>query len=111
MRGAAGGGSDRSAALFALVVIFGALQHVFRFHDAVVGVLLGAGRFGDHHGVARLKQIERHVGLRLRGGQLVGRHVDGVLSAFEHVELGVDGFFEAFGFWRMMFSATISLLG
>ena len=64
LRGAARRGSDRSAALFALIVIFGALQHIFRFHDAASGILLGAGGFRDHHGVAGFEQIEWHIRLR-----------------------------------------------
>ena len=36
-------------------------------------------------------------GICVRRGKLLGRHVNGVLAAFEHIELGVDGFFESLG--------------
>ena len=92
------GGSDRRAALFALEVIFGALQHVFCFHNAVVGVLIGAGGLGDGYSVARFEQSERHARRSLSRRQLIRVNVDGVFGAFQNVELGVNRLLEALGF-------------
>ena len=54
--------------------------------------------FGDGYGIARFEQGQRGLGIGGRRGQLLGRHIDGVLAAFEHIELGVDGFLKALGF-------------
>ena len=98
LRGAAGRRPYRGATLFALVEIFGALQHVFRFGEAVRRILLRSGRLCDHHRVARFQQIQWNVRLRLLRGQLLDRNVDRVLGAFQHIELRVDGLFESLGF-------------
>ena len=57
----------------------------------------GAGSLGDGDRVPSFEEIERNVGLSLCRGQLFGGNVDDVLLAFQHIELGVNGFFEAFG--------------
>ena len=63
--------------------------------QAVRGVVLRARRFGDGHGIARFEQGQRGLGIGGRRRQLLGRNINGVLAAFEHVEPGVDSFFKA----------------
>ena len=97
LRGAAGCSSDRRAALFPLVVVLGALEHVFRLLDAGVGILLSAGGLSDGHGIAGLQQIEWDRRLSLRRWKLLGGHVDDVFPAFQYIELRVNRLFKAFG--------------
>ncbi len=90
-------GSNRSSALLPLQIVFRPRQHVFRFAQTVGGILGRPGGFGDGDRVASFQQIERRIRSGFGGGKLIGGNVDGVLPTFQHVELGVNGLFEAFG--------------
>ena len=95
LHGTASSCTDWSASLLALVVVLRALQHVFGFHDAVLGVLLCARGLGDRHGVTSFEQIERDSRGSLRRWQLVGLNIDHVFLALEDIKLRVNCFFEA----------------
>ena len=69
-------GTDGRPPLLALVIVLGALQHVFGFLDAVSGILLGTCGFGNRNGIPCLEQIQRDVRLCLRRRELFGRHID-----------------------------------
>ena len=88
--------SNRSPPLLALVVIFRALQHIFRFGQTIRSILLRTRRLRNRDSVARLQQIQRNLRARLTGRKLLGGHVDGVLRTFQHIELGIDGLFKSF---------------
>jgi len=57
-----------------------------------------SGSFGDRDRIPGFQQIERNIIVRLGSGKLFGGHVDDVLAAFQHIELGIDWLFEALGF-------------
>src|SRR5262249_46081977 len=91
-------GADRSAPLFADVVVFRTRQEVLGFLQTVRSVSLCASSLRDRNRVACFQQVERGFGICGGRRQLRDWHIDRVLSAFEHVELRVHGLLEAFGF-------------
>ena len=98
LRGAARCRADRGPPLLAAKIIFRPIQKILRFTQTVSRVLRSSGSLGDSHRVPRLEQIQRRFRIGRTRGKLSTRNIDGVLPAFQHVEPGIDGFFEAFGF-------------